>query len=804
MSGASEADQGENDEIDVVSMDTKSPGTREEAAKSPEEDIVLEAMVDDDGEDDEESHVTITHEEEEGVKEENVDVEEEDEAEGAQCYCEGKGEGPMLPCEKCKKSFHLACFSTGNPTTLEGDTFFKLNCSACNIPEDETVERLRLTWQQVVMLSLYNLGRIRSGRRGFFRWKEDICEFISLHWNLIFGAHKIKTTTWHGTVAGVLSVGNKQLFRSGAMEFNETGWWTLIENRPPTLKQEPSLKAKQFAGRKARAVFEPTIKVEGLRNRKRGTSAESAIELKEKRSRTQEAKDIRKAKQASEEEYKKKQQKDSKDDESSLDSFTGSENLGQPTAVPDSPSILSLLGGDNSSDSFTSNLLNESDLTPEVNLPSMLMAGDEEEVLHHGGSKGLSDLSALPSPIIVSRQFSNDSSQDTPMEAISEMPSFAGSLRSLDSSANSVSGKETKLRKHKVKGQAEMKTKDGAEEDEEDAFKPKFLPMSVYEERQLLKLLESCSEAVDVDPVARRLRRKLLIRQEKRARGQPLFDLDASLQQMLQRRCHMTPSKMARSVFTQSPRRGGVNPQGVGMQYVSSSQQEGDYRILDRFQMSHYSAPSVHQPQTSFKARLIGCNESAMMQSIVSPYTARVLKPFIRRDTESKPLKLRLLQEILEHHRKAEPSFKAPPVAPIDYCYVRPQHIPSINALCREFFWPGIDLSECLHYPDFSVVVLYRKVVIGFGFMVPDVKYNEAYISFLFVHPEWRSAGIGTFMVYHLIQTCMGKDVTLHVSASNPAMLLYQKFGFKQEELFLDFYDKYYPEDSQECRHAFF
>lgn len=106
--------QGENDEIDVVSMDTKSPGTREEeAVKSPDEDIILEAMVDDgegegegDGED-EESHVTITHEDEEGVKEENVDVEEEDEAEGAQCYCEGKGEGPMLPCEKCKKSFHL-------------------------------------------------------------------------------------------------------------------------------------------------------------------------------------------------------------------------------------------------------------------------------------------------------------------------------------------------------------------------------------------------------------------------------------------------------------------------------------------------------------------------------------------------------------------------------------------------------------------------------------------------------------------------------------------------------------------------
>jgi len=32
----------------------------------------------------------------------------------------------------------------------------------------------------------------------------------------------------------------------------------------------------------------------------------------------------------------------------------------------------------------------------------------------------------------------------------------------------------------------------------------------------------------------------------------------------------------------------------------------------------------------------------------------------------------------------------------------------------------------------------------------------------------------------------MGKDVTLHVSASNPAMMLYQKFGFKAEKLVLD------------------
>ncbi|XP_055956672.1 cysteine-rich protein 2-binding protein [Patella vulgata] len=212
---------------------------------------------------------------------------------------------------------------------------------------------------------------------------------------------------------------------------------------------------------------------------------------------------------------------------------------------------------------------------------------------------------------------------------------------------------------------------------------------------------------------------------------------------------------------------------------------------------------NLEPERPSFLNRLVGTEDDQLL-SIRSPYTARILKPFIRRDYESRPLKMRLLEEIKAYPHRNDPTWKAPPPPPIDYCYVRPQHIPSVNVLCQQFFWPGIDLSECLHYPDFTCVVLFRKIVIGFAFMVPDVKYNEAYISFIFTHPEWRRAGIAKFMVYHLIQTCMGKDVTLHVSATNPGMLLYQKFGFKPEEFLLDFYDKYYPLDSKECKHAFF
>lgn len=114
-------------------------------------------------------------------------------------------------------------------------------------------------------------------------------------------------------------------------------------------------------------------------------------------------------------------------------------------------------------------------------------------------------------------------------------------------------------------------------------------------------------------------------------------------------------------------------------------------------------------------------------------------------------------------------------------------------------------MTECLSYPEFSVVALYKKLVIGCAFLVPDVDHDEAYISFMGVRPEWQKSGIATFMMYHLIQTCIGKDITLHVSATNPAVCLYQKFGFRVENLVLDFYENYMERtEDRQSRHALF
>ncbi|KAI4500785.1 hypothetical protein M0802_003996 [Mischocyttarus mexicanus] len=284
------------------------------------------------------------------------------------------------------------------------------------------------------------------------------------------------------------------------------------------------------------------------------------------------------------------------------------------------------------------------------------------------------------------------------------------------------------------------------------------IPLMTHQEEAYLLQKVNKRYLYSAFPSTRRLYRKLVVRKLKREYGLPLLNID-----------------------------------NFGRKEISKRHFKECNQVLDRFCRDN--------PGCVFEQRLQGYTEPT---SIVSPYTNRVLKPFIRRDISSQPLWLTIMEELCAKVNKNNPSWKPLPTAPIDYSYIRPQHIPAINSLCNQFFWPDIDLTDCLQYPDFSCVVLYKKLVIGFAILVPDVSFNEAHISFLLTRPEWRKSGIATFMLYHLIQTCMGKDITLHVSATNPALILYQKFGFKIEEFIQDFYDKYMPPNSRECRHALF
>ncbi|KAL6047607.1 Cysteine-rich protein 2-binding protein [Balamuthia mandrillaris] len=247
------------------------------------------------------------------------------------------------------------------------------------------------------------------------------------------------------------------------------------------------------------------------------------------------------------------------------------------------------------------------------------------------------------------------------------------------------------------------------------------------------------------------------------------------------------------------------------------------------------SSPLAALPDSILNTRLA-------QKPMVSPYTLRRLPPFIRRDYESRPLRPALLRELMtsveewrrrrrERRTKKEQAKETEkekegeeeeeedsaeedeedeerkkerrmPV-PIDYtyvCFLTPAMMDAVHRLLRDCFWPGISVDECTNYPDYTIVALYKRMVVGCAFMTP-----EAYILYIAVHPEWRRCGIATFMLYHLIQSCPTKDVTLHVSATNKAMILYQKFGFKPEEFIVGFYSQYYPpDDTETCLNALF
>lgn len=101
---------------------------------------------------------------------------------------------------------------------------------------------------------------------------------------------------------------------------------------------------------------------------------------------------------------------------------------------------------------------------------------------------------------------------------------------------------------------------------------PRFAPLSLYEERMLLRRLDTCPLALAVTPQAKRLHRKLLVRQAKRQRGLPLLDIDRAVSATLSL---VGGIYCAQGVGT--PTGGGV----IG-KYCTNSQ---ELRILDRFQV---------------------------------------------------------------------------------------------------------------------------------------------------------------------------------------------------------------------------
>ncbi|PVU85613.1 hypothetical protein BB560_006964 [Smittium megazygosporum] len=222
------------------------------------------------------------------------------------------------------------------------------------------------------------------------------------------------------------------------------------------------------------------------------------------------------------------------------------------------------------------------------------------------------------------------------------------------------------------------------------------------------------------------------------------------------------------------------------------------------------SKPNDIEYQTSFEnsfaSRLYG--KSLFPDILVpnaprfSPFHGTILRPFIWRyhiPFDKLPpiilshilIKNRESPLLLTNESKTENSCIPLSVETVDYTFFNSSHLDQVNSLLINTFWPGID--------KYSVIALYKYKLVGCAFLTPD-----GYLNYIAVCPGWEKTGIGSHMLYFLISSLPSKDITLHVSASNPAMILYQKFGFKPEKFIVDFYKLYFPPDNKQSRHAFF
>ncbi|OCH96331.1 hypothetical protein OBBRIDRAFT_787413 [Obba rivulosa] len=173
-------------------------------------------------------------------------------------------------------------------------------------------------------------------------------------------------------------------------------------------------------------------------------------------------------------------------------------------------------------------------------------------------------------------------------------------------------------------------------------------------------------------------------------------------------------------------------------------------------------------------------------------------------DWETRSPWMELMGDIREHYGLAHPEREQPVEipGPIEYASLQPSHLPQVHSLLAHIFWEGIDVSDALHYsPErCTIVATYKRLVVGVALLSSPV---ETYITYLAVRPGWENAQIATSMLYHLITLNPNRDITLHVSISNPAMLLYNRFGFKAEEFIVGFYEDYLDSQSRASKNAF-
>ncbi|KAI9254338.1 hypothetical protein EDC94DRAFT_662324 [Helicostylum pulchrum] len=750
------------------------------------------------------------------------------------CYC-GQGitdDQPVIRCEKCRQFFHGDCISCMGKPLLYGDTFGTFYCSICNEGQ-ETFQRKGLSWIAIVHLVIYNLikkAQVEDAKKDekdrrehyYFRWKEDVCAFIDDYWDYLV-PDKQRSLTWNNTIASVLSTHNN-LFLSGFEKFHQSAWWTLHKVEPPsnekkskaTIKQKPNLKRPLKRSKPDPGPPKPKkpkkVKKEDPDPDLLDLSSLSELSSANELSSDEELQAVKKKKTDTKHLKKPASRKLSLDkmspeilspritsSPSSEHSLKPKQTKSLPPKSRSSPKPTSKPTASSSSPSLSKQELETvqskppaSPSPPPTAVAATAAVSPPPEAASPSPSPDTTvilpeNVEPVHFPKITLKDISRESSvqQESPItethvikeEKSLDIPNYTqNTVTSIgtDTAANTQTNTNTHTNIYVTANVTKPHTT--------SVFNQH---LSQQDEWLLLQRLEHSSK--NLSYAACRYKRKLAVRRLKRNLGIKLFDIDAHIIQLLR-----TPKHALEPISKETTILPASNQEEE--QSLDDQQQR-----LDKITFTPYTS--------SFASRLFGSIRQRETitrdEPWLSSWNGRKLRPFIRRDFQSKPNRMLLMGQIKACNgkpcKKGEKVDGVIPGESIDYVYFQKEHLAQVNLLLSRSFWEGIDVSESLLFPEFSIVALYKRHVIGCAFMTP-----EAYITYFAVDEGWGKASIGQFMLYHLFQTAISKDITLHVSANNNAMILYQKFGFKPEEFIVNFYDKYYPADSVYSKNAFF
>ena len=311
-------------------------------------------------------------------------------------------------------------------------------------------------------------------------------------------------------------------------------------------------------------------------------------------------------------------------------------------------------------------------------------------------------------------------------------------------------------------------------------------------------LLKKCNKVnYNENPVVARLRRKLLVRRQRRRVNLGLFDIDQWMYLFLK--------------STEKP----LEP--ISKEPANTTATD-DSKIIDKVEFpltfDPQSIPFIADPSKSLYVKLTGMAAlyGTCPYPVTSPFTGKILPEYISEESNNFDIpKLNFLNELktpiedddkdLDFSSLIKPSTiktrKSTQIGnlTIKYTNLRKEFVGQLNDLLSDSFWPGIDVSEALEYPDYAVIALVGLSVVGCAIFNPD-----GYLSYLYVRPDFQGHNLSAKMLSILIPVLSPrKDLTLHVSVSNtPAMLLYQRIGFKPEEFIVNFYDNYIGVGSDE------